>query len=223
MRPISAVFLGLILAASGSFAQRGIGGRPGGGGNVVNPGVPLNGGPVVSGPRFGSALGAGITLRNPNSNLPPGSTPFGGFGASLLPPPVSPVFPRAGNGRRGSGFGGSFVGGFYGGAGYADGFSRTVHNPPPGAYDPIFGVYNPGGVYSSGGELLPAPPTVVINQNFQSDIARPQFRDYTNVPLPEPGRRAPPPPQGAQGSVNAPPWEPYKLLRLCPANSLCIF
>ncbi len=206
MRPIVVTFVGLILAASSSFAQRGVG-RLGGGGNAINPGVPLNGGPVVSGPRFTSGLGAGVTLVNPNSNRPAGSTPFGGFGASLLPPPVAPAFPRGGIGRRGLGFGGGFVGGFYGGGGYVDGFYRSVHNPPPGAYDPIFGVYNPGGGYNSAMEFAPQGPTpsVVINQNFQSEVARPQFRDYSNVPLPEPGSAQLPPPQGAQGAVNVPP------------------
>src|SRR5579863_5907554 len=44
----------------------------------------------------------------------------------------------------------------------------------------------------------PAPPdaptpTVIINQNFQTDMVRPQFRDYSNVPLPEPGTVKVPP------------------------------
>ena len=89
-----------------------------------------------------------------------------------------------------------------GGGGYGDGFYRSVHNPPPGVYDPIFGVYNPGlfgGVpaYALEAPIAPqqATPTVVINQNFASDVVRPQFRDYTNVPLPEPG--------GAQGAAQA--------------------
>jgi hypothetical protein len=39
----------------------------------------------------------------------------------------------------------------------------------------------------------PAPPTVIINQNFQTDRVRPQFRDYSNVQLPQPGAVAAPP------------------------------
>ena len=35
----------------------------------------------------------------------------------------------------------------------------------------------------------PAPPTVIINQNFQTDSVHPQFRDYSNVPLPRARRR----------------------------------
>jgi hypothetical protein len=39
---------------------------------------------------------------------------------------------------------------------------------------------------------------VVINQNFQTDPVRPQFRDYSNVQLPEPGVTMTPPPVTAQ-------------------------
>jgi hypothetical protein len=44
----------------------------------------------------------------------------------------------------------------------------------------------------------PAPPdaptpTVIINQNFQTEPVHPQLRDYTNVPLPEPGTVLVPP------------------------------
>ena len=41
-------------------------------------------------------------------------------------------------------------------------------------------------------EQPPAAPTVIINQNFQTDTVRPQFRDYSNVPLPQPGPSAAP-------------------------------
>ena len=42
----------------------------------------------------------------------------------------------------------------------------------------------------------PPTPTVIINQNFQTEPVHPQFRDYSNMPLPEPGTvTAPPAPQ----------------------------
>jgi len=83
--------------------------------------------------------------------------------------------------------GGYYGGGYYGSGTYVDGFYRTVYNPPPGTYDPIFGVYNPGEPYPDAAAFAPqgATPTVVINQNFQPDTVRPQFRDYTDVALPE--------------------------------------
>jgi hypothetical protein len=48
----------------------------------------------------------------------------------------------------------------------------------------------------------PAPPdaptpTVIINQNFQTDTIHPQFRDYSNVQLPEPGTVLVPPGSGS--------------------------
>ena len=75
-------------------------------------------------------------------------------------------------------------------SGYSSGY--TVHNPPQGTYDPIFGGYTPpdsGGAY----QAQQSTPTVVINQNFQPDTIRPRFRDYSNVQLPEPGVTAAPP------------------------------
>jgi len=107
-----------------------------------------------------------------------GHRSFGGGGAVLVPYPV-----------YGSGFDS-----FYGGGG---GF----YSPPPGTYDPIFGVYNPG-VPSS--QPSNSTPTVVINQNFQTDSVRPQVRDYSNTPLPEPGAAAAPG-GAAAASPQAPP------------------
>jgi hypothetical protein len=79
----------------------------------------------------------------------------------------------------------------------------SVHNPAPGTYDPIFGGYNPGPQYNQpdSAEPAPAPPTVVINQNFQTDSVRPQFRDYSNVPLPQPGAAAAPSPSQSPGAL----------------------
>jgi hypothetical protein len=58
-----------------------------------------------------------------------------------------------------------------------------VYGLAPGGYNPAYSGYPQP--YGSGYDQ--PPPTVIINQNFQSDTIRPQIRDYTNVPLPEPG------------------------------------
>jgi hypothetical protein len=70
--------------------------------------------------------------------------------------------------------------------GYGYGFDNFY----PGGYAPGYGpAYAPE---------PPAPPdaptpTIIINQNFQTEPVHPQFRDYTNVPLPEPGTVQVPP------------------------------
>ena len=78
---------------------------------------------------------------------------------------------------------------------YTDPFysGYTVHNPAPGEYDPSFGGYTPY-PNASGYPAQQQSPTVVINQNFQPNTVRPQFRDYSNVQLPEPGVTVAPPP-----------------------------
>jgi hypothetical protein len=58
------------------------------------------------------------------------------------------------------------------------------------------GYAGPYSAYSGG--PAPVPPTVIINQNFQPDSVRPQLRDYSNVPLPEPGAVTVPPGAPAQ-------------------------
>ena len=114
---------------------------------------------------------------------------------------------RIGNGGRRS-FGGNAVyvpypiyGSGFGFDNFYPGGYPSVHNPAPGTYDPIFGGYNPGPAYAAPyqGEPTDSTPTVIINQNFQTDSVRPQFRDYSNVQLPEPGAVAAPPSQ--QGSA----------------------
>jgi hypothetical protein len=91
---------------------------------------------------------------------------------------------RAGGGRRNFGGGAVYVpypiyGGY--GTGYAfDGFYANDNNPVPGYAD-----------------AAPVPPTVIINQNFQTDNVRPQFRDYSNAQLPEAAAVAAPPQNGA--------------------------
>jgi hypothetical protein len=87
------------------------------------------------------------------------------------------------------------VRGFGGGTVYVPipvygGFGTSVHNPPPGQYDPIFGGYNPGVVYGADGgyPAQQSTPTVIINQNFQPETIHPVIHDYSNAHLPEPGR-----------------------------------
>jgi hypothetical protein len=177
--PILAAALAFVPAA---LAQHGATGSYG---NVLHPGVPSPG-----------------ALRPPSAPPTTGGARIGGGRTGG----------RAGDGRSGDGrsggrrnFGGGVVyvpypiyGGYGMGYGY-DGFYASdypsVHNPAPGTYDPIFGGYNPGPGYAEPypAEPAPAPPAVIINQNFQTDSVRPQFRDYSNVQLPEPGVVATPP------------------------------
>ena len=141
----------------------------------------------------GNVLHPGIPLSGPPNASRPGAFRPGGGG-------------RTGGHRSFGGGGAGFIAypiygvgydGFYGG-GYSG-----VFNPAPGTYDPIFGGYNPG--VGNFGMTAPqqSSPTVVINQNFQTDSVRPQFRDYSNVPLPEPGAVSAPP--AAAASQQAPP------------------
>src|SRR5665213_3009622 len=41
--------------------------------------------------------------------------------------------------------------------------------------------------YGNGYDQTTQPPVVIINQYFKPDTANPVVRDYSNVPLPEPG------------------------------------
>lgn len=138
-------------------------------GNVLHPGVPSPG-----------------ALRAPAPAAPPAPAQPGGgwrFGAGTGPGGGRTGGNGFGNGRTAGGrrnFGGAvyvpypIYGGY--GTGYAfDGFYANDNNPGPGYAD-----------------ATPPPPTVIINQNFQTDSVRPQFRDYSNVQLPEPGAAAPP-------------------------------
>jgi hypothetical protein len=185
MRQILAAALAFVPTA---FAQH----NPTGSyGNILHPGVPspgalrppsprpggggINGGGINGAGRIGGGFG--------NGRMVGGRRNFGG-GAVYVPYPVY--------GGYGMGYG---FDGFYS-SGYP-----SVHNPAPGTYDPIFGGYNPGPQYPQpdSAEAAPAPPTVVINQNFQTDSVRPQFRDYSNVPLPQPG--AAPAPSQSPGAL----------------------
>jgi hypothetical protein len=149
-------------------------------GNVLHPGVPSSGAlraPAPAPATGGSRTGGGGRMG--------GGRRFGG-GAVYVPYPV---------------YGGYGMG--YGNDGFYANDYPSVHNPPPGTYDPIFGGYNPGPGYAEpySADSAPAPPTVIINQNFQTDSVRPQFRDYSNVPLPQPGGVAAPPAPPTPGAL----------------------
>jgi len=174
------ILTGTLAAVPAAFAQHSPAGSYG---NILHPGVPSPGAlrapaPIPPGAGGGRIGGGG---------QPGGGRIGGGF---------------IGNGHRGGGrrnFGGGAVYipyPVYGGSGMGYGFDGfyasdypSVHNPAPGTYDPIFGGYNPGPGYAEpfAAQPAPAPPTVIINQNFQTDSVHPQFRDYSNVPLPQPG------------------------------------
>jgi len=140
-------------------------------GNVLHPGVPSPGALRAPAPRPG---GGGARIGG------------GGIGNG-----------RVGGGRRN--FGGAvyipypIYGGYGMGYGF-DGFYASDYNPGPGNAEPYS-----AGPYS--GEPAPAPPTVIINQNFQTDSVRPQFRDYSNVQLPQPGAVAAPPTAAAPAAT----------------------
>jgi hypothetical protein len=114
--------------------------------------------------------------------------------------PPAPIGPRIGGGGRiinGPSSGRRSFGGavyipypVYGGYGLGYGFDGFYASDYPGAAG-----YNPGPGYAApySTDAAPAPPTVIINQNFQTDSVRPQIRDYSNVPLPPPGVVAVPP------------------------------
>ena len=172
--------LAVLALVSTAFAQRNL--NPiGNNGNVLRPGIPLTGGP-----------GAGTSGRTPPSAVRPGGGQIGGgrrsFGGGALYVPY-PIY------GYGFGFDNFYPGGY-----------PSVFNPAPGTYDPIFGGYNPGPGYAAPYPAQPmgSTPTVIINQNFQTDTIRPQFRDYSNTPLPEPGTVMAPP----AGAVAIPPAPP---------------
>lgn len=152
-----------------AFAQHGH--NPSGSyGNVLHPGVPSPGAlrpPAPATTAGGGRIGGGIG---------PGGGRIGGGGIGNG---------RMGGGRRNFGGGAVYIpypvfGGYGMGYGF-DGFYASDYNPGPGNAE----AYSP--------EMAPAPPTVIINQNFQTDTIHPQFRDYSNVQLPQPGLAAAPP------------------------------
>lgn len=116
--------------------------------------------------------------------LHPGVPSSGALRAPAPRPRPGTVGPGAGSSfnRGHRNFGGNTVYVPYYGYGYGYGFDNFYPNNYTGAYAPE----------------PPAPPeaptpTVIINQNFQTDSVRPQFRDYSSVPLPPPGTVKVPP------------------------------
>jgi hypothetical protein len=71
---------------------------------------------------------------------------------------------------------------FYGGS-YYD------YDAPPAPMAP----YSAEAYQVPGYEQMTQPPVVIINQYFRPDSANPVVRDYSNVPLPEPGPQLQPP------------------------------
>lgn len=142
------------------------------GGNAIRPGIP-RGGPAT--PGF-------VSVPSPVPAPSPvlGPVPFNslntisqGFAQNGLPPVGS-----KGRGRAGRGFGGFGVV-----VPFGFGYGGPVHSPPPGQYDPIFGVFTPPLSYFESQDGQQAP-TVVINQNFSSPTANPVVHDYSNTQLP---------------------------------------
>jgi len=165
-------------------------------GNILHPGVPSPGAlraPAPAPPAAGGGARSGDGRtggRMGDGRMGEGRMGGGRTGDGRM------------GGRRSNGGGAVYIPyliyGNYG-TGYGfDGFYASdypsVHNPAPGTYDPIFGGYNPGPGYAEPYPAQPAPepPTVIINQNFQTDSVRPQFRDYSNMQLPQPGAAAAP-------------------------------
>jgi len=122
-------------------------------------------------------------------------SPTGSYGNILHPGVPSPGSLRAPApaGRPGvrSGPGSSFNRGrrsYGGGAVYVPfyGYGYGFDNFYPGGYAPPYAPEPPA--------PPEAPtPTVIINQNFQTEPVHPILRDYSNVPLPEPGTVLVPP------------------------------
>jgi hypothetical protein len=180
------ILAGSLVFAPAAFAQHNTTGSYG---NVLHPGVPSPGALRAPAPAAG-----GSARMGGNGQFSAGRI-SGGSGSG-----------RTAGGRRSFGGGPVYIpypvyGGYGTGYGF-DGFYASeypsVHNPAPGTYDPIFGGYNPGPGYAEPfpAESAPAPPTVIINQNFQTDSVHPQLRDYSRVQLPQPGALTAPPAAG---------------------------
>ena len=183
------VSLLILLSAGGAFAQHG------------SKSSTTSGAKPSSNP-------TGNTFTNNGNALHPGTAgtvgvaPAGTFGIGTLIGPGANQAPaqgvRGGNGR-GHGRGNVSVApyGVYGGGGYLIGGNGPVYNPAPGSYDPIFGVYSQESGQFSYPQQQGQTPVVVINQNFQPEVVRPQMIDYTNSVLPPPGPQYSQPPSSA--------------------------
>jgi hypothetical protein len=161
MRLIPAVVLLAVSVAAG-WAQRAT--DPTGFGRLSNPGgLPGSTGGAGFGRLIYPGTGAPAAARNPR---------FPGSPLVALPPPqvahshgigVAVPYPV-----------------FYGG-GYYDYDAPSAPMAPYSQYS---------AQYSSGYDQMTQPPIVIINQYFRPDSANPVVRDYSNVPLPEPGPQA---------------------------------
>jgi hypothetical protein len=151
----------LLVAASMAWAQRAP--SPTGFGRLSNPGGVVG---TTGGAGFGRMIypgtGAPAVARNPRI---PGA-------------PLVAVPPRVPHSLHGNAIAVPYPV-FYGGS-YYD------YDAPPAPYSQT-GYQVPD--YGNGYDQTTQPPVVIINQYFRPDTANPVLRDYSNVPLPEPGPR----------------------------------
>jgi hypothetical protein len=150
----------LLLVAATGWAQRAA--DPTGFGRLSNPGAVVG---TTGGGGFGRLIypgtGAPVAVRNPR--LP---------GSPLVAAPV-PQVPH-----RSHGYGVAVPYPVFYGGGYFDYDAPSA----PMASDSQYSAQ-----YSNGYDQTTQPPIVIINQYFRPDAANPVVRDYSNVPLPEPG------------------------------------
>ncbi len=165
----------IALAASVSIVSAQRAAPPTGFGRISNPGAAAG---STGGAGFGRLIypgtGAPVAVRNPR--LP---------GSPLVAAPV-PQVPHRPHGNVVA----VPYPVFYGGSFYD-------YDAPPA---PIGGYPQPG-YQGSGYDQATQPPVVIINQYFKPDTANPVIRDYSNVPLPEPGQFQTPPTNNDQAST----------------------
>ena len=176
MRFIPAIVILAVSVATG-WAQRAA--DPTGFGRLSNPGGAVG---TTGGGGFGRIIypgtGAPVAVRNPR--LP---------GSPLVAAPVPQVQHRS----HGVAVAVPYPV-FYGGSYY--------DYDAPSA--PMAGYSQYTAQYSSGADPMTQPPVVIINQYFRPDSANPVIRDYSNVPLPEPGQVQTPPANNDQSAAGAP-------------------
>lgn len=124
-------------------------------------------------------------LANPGGVV--GTTGGGGFGRIIYPGTGAPAFsrnallppPRVTHGSHALPVAVPYPV-FYGG-GYYD------YEAPSAPMAPYAQAGYQAGYQAQGYDPMTQPPVVIINQYFRPDSANPVVRDYSNVPLPEPG------------------------------------
>jgi|SRR5665213_282311 len=150
----------LLLVAAMGWAQRAP--DPTGFGRMSNPAGVIG---TTGGAGFGRLIypgtGAPVAVRNPRL---PGS------------PLVAASAPRVPHGSHANAVAIPYPV-FYGG-GYYD------YEAPAAPYSQDVSQIS---AYGNGYDQTTQPPVVIINQYFKPDTANPVVRDYSNVPLPEPG------------------------------------